>query len=225
IYKYIRLPQNFFYFYLKVALLLIECPFVSVCPAEVEGTNRGEILSKNLWSVNSSMKVSLVLVTLHVLNVFAMTLNTSESSTSVTNKQKHFNQHINMNVMATSRDKLLNNMWKLETLTHEQCLKLCNNMASASSLQISNNELMQSTNKIILQKKLALQNVDNACLHIHFDYKTNNTQMYIHSSDIQVHSIDRKTKLKKKMIIKKKGEVYVYQEIGRMEDKLCMDFI
>ncbi|ETN99310.1 hypothetical protein RFI_38171, partial [Reticulomyxa filosa] len=153
-YKCIRLPQNFSYFYLKVTLLTIELNVLQFRYAQQKwrGQTDEKILSESLWLVYSSMKSLLVLVVLHVLNVFAVVLNASERNTSNcswTNKQKYFNQHININIMAISSDRLLNQMWKSETLTCEQCLQLYNNTASASSLQISNNKSMQSTNKII----------------------------------------------------------------------------
>ncbi|ETO33886.1 hypothetical protein RFI_03210 [Reticulomyxa filosa] len=97
------------------------------------------------------MKALLVLVAMHVLNVFIVTLHTSERNTSNcswTNTQKHFNQYNNMNILAMPCDMLLNHLWKLEKWEFEQSLPLSNNITSTSSLQISNNELIQSTNII-----------------------------------------------------------------------------
>ncbi|ETO21873.1 hypothetical protein RFI_15329 [Reticulomyxa filosa] len=172
------------------------------------------------------MKVLLVLVALHVLNVFAVMLNASEkniSNCSWTNKQKYFNQHININIVAISRNRLLNQMWKSEILRCEQCLQLYNNMASASSLQISNNELMQSTNKIIrtFQSTLSANTKQSKKSLPSKTSIMNNTQMYIYSSGIQVYNSDRKTKWKKKWSLKnKKEDINVYQEIGRVDDEL-----
>ncbi|ETO07535.1 hypothetical protein RFI_29857 [Reticulomyxa filosa] len=98
------------------------------------------------------MKALLVLMVLHVSNVFVVLSNASERNTSNcswTNRKKHFTQHSNMNILSISRDMLLNHLWKLETWKCEQSLQLYNNMSSASSLQISNNELMQPTNDSI----------------------------------------------------------------------------
>ncbi|ETO20351.1 hypothetical protein RFI_16865 [Reticulomyxa filosa] len=155
------------------------------------------------------MKSSLMLVALHVLNVFlSLALNVT-ANTSETVKQKHSNQHINVNIMAISCGTLFNNMWKL---IFEQCIQLCNNMANTSSLQISNNKSIQSTNQIILQiqsspKRTGTPKVDNKYTHIHFNHTTDNTQIDTHISDIQVHNIDRKTKLEKnEMIFLKKNK-------------------
>ncbi|ETO01776.1 hypothetical protein RFI_35664 [Reticulomyxa filosa] len=95
------------------------------------------------------MKSSLVLMMLHVSNAFVVISSANEMNTSNcswTNRQKHFTQHSNTSILAISRDMLLNHLWKLETWKCEQYLQFYNNMTSAPSLQISNNE---STNKII----------------------------------------------------------------------------
>ncbi|ETO12348.1 hypothetical protein RFI_25028 [Reticulomyxa filosa] len=101
------------------------------------------------------MKASLVLVVLHVLNALVV-LNankTNTSSCSWTSGQTHFNQHGNMNILLISRDMFLkhsaNYIWKLEMWKYDQSLQIYNNVASASSLQISDIESMHSENEII----------------------------------------------------------------------------
>ncbi|ETO32767.1 hypothetical protein RFI_04349 [Reticulomyxa filosa] len=133
------------------------------------------------------MRALLVLVVLHVSNAFVVISSANEMNTSMqlNEQKKHFNQYINMNVLAISHNMLLNHLWKLETLTHEQCLQLCNNMASASSLQIFNNESMQSINKIIriFQSVLSAntkQSKKNLCS------KTSTTSVFISTSTIQL---------------------------------------
>ncbi|ETN97314.1 hypothetical protein RFI_40217 [Reticulomyxa filosa] len=169
------------------------------------------------------MKALLVLMVLHVSNAFVVLSSASEMNTSNcswTNSQRYFTQHINMNILALSRNMLLNHLWKFETLAYGQFLQLCNNIASASSLQISNNELMQSTNDII---RLALQNV----IHIYFDNTTDITQMDIYSSNIQVLIVTKRLNGKKKMIIKKKKKgrfTYIKRYEEEMINCVCYGF-
>ncbi|ETO06413.1 hypothetical protein RFI_30983 [Reticulomyxa filosa] len=192
----------------------------------------------NVGCLNSSMKSSLVLVVLHVLNVFVVMLNKSETNTSGTNRQKHFNRYINMDILTTSCDMLfnrsINNVWKLEMWNCEQSLQLYNNMASVSSLQISKNESMQSTNQIIrIFQSTPSANIKQSKKNRHS--KTSTINIFISTSAIQLTTYKwtstslifryitaTERLMKKKMIIKKKGEVYVYQKIGRGEDELCM---
>ncbi|ETN98738.1 hypothetical protein RFI_38749 [Reticulomyxa filosa] len=102
------------------------------------------------------MELSLVLVILHVLSAFVVLLNANKanaSSCSWTSGQTHFKQHGRTNILLVSCDMLIkhstNYMCKLKMLKYDQDLQICNNVASKSSLQISNIESMQSENEII----------------------------------------------------------------------------
>ncbi|ETO01324.1 hypothetical protein RFI_36116, partial [Reticulomyxa filosa] len=123
-YKYIRLTTNFFYFYLKVALLPFDV---------LSGQTNEKILS---GYSNSSMKSLLLLVAMHALNAFVVS---NTRNCSETNGQVHSNQHSNTNILIISCDTLLNQpanyVWKCE-----QYLKFYNDMAYASTVQIFNNE-------------------------------------------------------------------------------------
>ncbi|ETO12356.1 hypothetical protein RFI_25020, partial [Reticulomyxa filosa] len=107
---------------------------------------------------------------------------------------------------------------KLEALILEQCIQLCNNMVSTSLLQISKNESMQSTNKIIrtfqstlsASTKQSKKNVPSKTpamsVLIPFDYTTDSIQMEIHSNDIQVHNMTERLN-EKNDHEKKKGSI------------------
>ncbi|ETO11872.1 hypothetical protein RFI_25505 [Reticulomyxa filosa] len=177
------------------------------------------------------MKALLVLVVLHVSNVFVVTLNTNESNTSKcswTNTQTHFNQHNNMNILAVSRDMLFNHLWKLEKWKFEQSLQLSNNMISASSFQISNNELMQSTNTIIrIFQSTLFANPKQSKKNWHS--KTSTINVFISISIIQLTftaatfryiAMIEKLNGKKKWSLKKKGSILKNNKMEAMINTL-----
>ncbi|ETO12047.1 hypothetical protein RFI_25329, partial [Reticulomyxa filosa] len=175
------------------------------------------------------MKALLVLVVLHVSNVFVVTLNTNESNTSKcswTNTQTHFNQHNNMNILAVSRDMLFNHLWKLEKWKFEQSLQLSNNMTSTSSFQISNNELMQPTNKII--RSTLFTNPKQSKKNWHSKTSTINVFISISIIQLTIHKLTftaatfryiamiERLNGKKKWSLKKKGRLTILKN-SKME--------
>ncbi|ETO00790.1 hypothetical protein RFI_36650 [Reticulomyxa filosa] len=164
------------------------------------------------------MKSSLVLVVLHVLNglVVLNANKTNTSSCSWASGQTHFNQHGNMNILLISRDMFLkhsaNYIWKLEMWKYDQSLQIYNNVASASSLQISDIESMPSENEIIrvLQSNFVTSSNQS---------KSNfNTKLLIINTCTFTNKFTFKQaafryiimigRIKKKMIMKKKKEDY-----------------
>ncbi|ETN97174.1 hypothetical protein RFI_40356 [Reticulomyxa filosa] len=137
------------------------------------------------------MKSSLVLMVLHVLSAFVVLLNANKTNTrscSWTSGQTYFNQHGRTNILLVSCDMSLkhsaNYMWKLKTWKYDQGPQMCNNVASKSSLQISNIESIQSENEIV------------RVLQSNFVNNPNQSK-----NNIQVHNNDRTNK--KKMVMKK----------------------
>ncbi|ETO21292.1 hypothetical protein RFI_15912 [Reticulomyxa filosa] len=102
------------------------------------------------------MKSLLVLVVVHVLNELMALLHankTNASSCSWTSGQTHFHRHGRMNILLILCDILAkhsaNYMWKLQTWKYDQCPQVYINVASVSSVQISNSGQMPLENEII----------------------------------------------------------------------------
>ncbi|ETO32544.1 hypothetical protein RFI_04573 [Reticulomyxa filosa] len=169
------------------------------------------------------MKSSLMLVVLHVLNTLVV-LNahkTNTSSCSWASGQTHSSQHGSMNILLISCDVLTNQsanyMWKLKMWNCDQYLQICNNVVSASSIQISNIESMPSENKIIRILQINFVASPRAI-------RTKNSWSSTSAYPLQIYHQQSATlhlngqcsghNNNKKNGHEKKKDDYVYQEIG-----------